>query len=133
MKIFIIDDSKDTIDRFKESSPSDVEIQSLTCASRLDDKYERRINEFGPDLIILDLLLSQTVESGFRVLRQLKASYLLKNIPVVVWSMYIGEACQLKRNKERALRLGAVAATSKCPFPKWDQILEYAKPEGGYV
>src|SRR2546427_7426947 len=111
VRITMIENSRETQVKFLESLPTNetVELQPVTTAPFFDEKIEQAIIDFHPDLIILDLLLHRDIESGFRVLRKIKESNSLKDIPVVVCSKFIGEDREDK-NKKRALESGAVAA-----------------------
>jgi CheY-like chemotaxis protein len=55
----------------------------------LDKATQKRIEEFKPDLIVLDLVLQKGIESGERVLRNLRDSEELKDIPVFVYSSHV--------------------------------------------
>ena len=124
----MIEDSTESMMKFLKSLiPTDiVELQAVSVAPFFDNKIERAIKRFDPDLIILDLLLVREAESGFRVLRRLKDSVLLKDVPVVVCSKYIGSDPD-DRNKSKAMKLGAVAAIPKIPFPGVQDFLQYAR------
>jgi CheY-like chemotaxis protein len=131
MRVTIIENTRETQIQFLKQLPSgvDVEVQPITAAPFFDEKIERVISEFNPDLIILDLLLSVDIQSGFRVLRYLKESKSLKDIPVVVCSKFVGDEGSKKENKKTALELGAVATFSKEDFPKPTKFLQYAKSQ----
>ncbi len=59
------------------------------------------LNEFQPDLIVLDLMIPK--ESGFDVLKKLKSEPKWQNIPVLVVSNLSQD-----EEKEKAKKLGAV-------------------------
>lgn len=122
-KITIIDDSKETLKKFEESLAQDVKIQfqCITSPPFFDKRIERAILEFKPDLIILGLYLLNDIESGFEVLRQLKKSTELKNIPVVVISKYIVNSHD--KYALKAKKLGAVVAIPKIPFPNVEKLI----------
>lgn len=117
-RVTIIDDSKETQKKLIESVAS-LELQSFTAPPFFDERIEKRIAEFRPQVILLDLYLLNDADSGFRVLRRLKYSPLLKGIPVIVISKYIDSP----ENKYaiRAREFGAEAALPKVPF---DKIIE---------
>ncbi len=128
IKVTIIEDSRESQIKFLQSIDPKVpvEMQLISAPPFFDEKVEKSIAEFGPDLIILDLLLLEEIDSGFRVLRQIKESESLKNIPVVVCSKFIGPNSKDK-NRIKSLDFGAVAALSKTPFPESHDFLKYAK------
>src|SRR5437868_2188370 len=106
IRITIIEDVRETIYRILESMPEPVEVQAITVAPFFSEEIEDAIARFNPDLIILDLRLTRTEESGFRVLRQLKESKTVGQVPVVVCSKYIGSGPN-DANKKRAISWGA--------------------------
>ncbi len=61
-----------------------------------------------PDIIILDLLMPE--ESGWEVLRELKANPVTRDIPVIICSVVKQED-----ERERTLQMGAAAYVTK-PF-----------------
>ncbi|HEV2883105.1 MAG TPA: hypothetical protein VGX24_17685 [Pyrinomonadaceae bacterium] len=124
----MIEDSRETMIKFLHSLPRDenVEVQAIVIAPFFDNKIEQAIDEFDPDLIILDLLLTRDEESGFRVLRRLKESALLKDIPVVVCSKLISRGSDDK-NRQRAELYNPAAVLPKIPFPEAQEFLNYAR------
>jgi CheY-like chemotaxis protein len=130
IKVTIIEDSRESQIKFLQSIDPKVpvEMQLISAPPFFDEKVEKSIAEFGPDLIILDLLLLEEIDSGFRVLRQLKDSESLNTIPVVVCSKFIGPDPKDK-NRLKALGFGAAAGLSKTPFPESQDFLRYAKSE----
>ena len=128
-RITIIADSRETQIRFLRTLGlhENLEFQAITTEPFFDEIIEDAIKAFNPDLIILDLRLTRDNESGFRVLRKLKESESLTDIPVVVCSKFITKNLKDK-NKERAMTYGAVAALPKVPFPKAEEFLKFARP-----
>jgi hypothetical protein len=124
----MIDDSRESQIRFLQSLPVDipVELQMITSPPFFDKDIERAIMKFNPALIVLDLLLLEEVDSGFRILRQLKESEYLKEIPVVVISKFIGSD-RNDKYRRKSLAFGSVAALPKIPFPKPEEFLKYTK------
>jgi CheY-like chemotaxis protein len=127
MKISFIDDSRETLTQFLEGLPRDtiVEVQAID-AEFFNPAVAAALARFQPDLIILDLLLKEDMESGFRVLRKLKTSDNLKGIPVVVCSKYISDTEKGRETAARAVSLGAIAALSKIPFPSFEHFAKLA-------
>ena len=64
----------------------------------------RQVKNDPPDLILLDILLPGM--NGFEVLRKLKASTKMRNIPVIVLTNLGSE--ETDKDKQLALSLGAV-------------------------
>jgi len=121
-RITLIDDSRETQLRFLASVQEEVELQAITVAPFFDDQVETAIKEFDPDLIVIDLHLTRSEESGFRVLRLLKESS-VSNIPIVVCSRFISDTSE-DANKAKALLLGAIAALPKFPFPTLQDLFK---------
>lgn len=128
LKVTIIEDSRESQVKFLQAIKPGVlvELQLISAPPYFDKKVEKSITSFNPDLIMLDLLLLEETDSGFRVLRQLKDSKYLKKVPVVVVSKFIGRDPN-DMNKLKALDYGAVAALPKIPFPKAEDFLKFAK------
>jgi CheY-like chemotaxis protein len=127
-RVTMIEDSRESQLRFLQSLSADeqVDLQPITNEPFFDDEIEMAIRDFNPDLIILDLRLSRNNDSGFRVLRKLKESPHLKDIPVVVCSKYIDSSSK-DPNRLMALEYGAIDALPKIPFPKAGDFLKYAR------
>lgn len=123
-RITVIEDSREVRTRLIKLLPATGvgELQWIGSPPFFDRKVEASVRKFKPDLIVLDLLLDRDIESGFRVLRQLKSSTFLKDIPVVVLSKFISASAE-DENKRRAEALGAAKAVPKIPFPKLSLLL----------
>lgn len=102
-------------------------MQLITAPPFLDETIERSTQEFDPNIIVLDLSLIESADSGFSVLRRLKRSDFLMNIPVVC-SKYVGSDPD-DRYRIKALAYGAKVALPKIPFPKAEDFLKYVKLE----
>ena len=66
-----------------------------------DDKLMQKIDKAHPDLILLDIILSN--QSGFDVLEELKNNVSTKNIPIIILSN-LGSAEEIRKG----LQFGAV-------------------------
>jgi CheY-like chemotaxis protein len=128
MRITMIEDTRETIIKFLHSCPPEelIELQPISVAPFFGKEIEEAIASFNPDLIILDLRLTRDEESGFRVLRQLKESKAVRHVPVVVCSKFISSGLDCA-NRKRAISMGADAALSKAPFPKFEEFISYAR------
>lgn len=97
-KILIIEDDKNLVRLLKDAF--EAEAYSLNLA--LDWREGKaRLAKSTPDLILLDILLPG--ESGFDVLRQLKATPATRAIPVIILSN-LGQEQEIRTGME----LGAV-------------------------
>ena len=88
-------------------------LQAITTEPFFDDEIEAEISEFKPNLIILDLLLVEDKESGFRVLRKIKESDSLREVPVMVCSKYVDDTETGKELCRKAMDRGAHIAVDK--------------------
>lgn len=119
-KVTIIDDSElisGELHRHWADARFTVKIQAITSWPFFDQEIEESIARFQPHLIILDILLSDDVDdvySGFMVLRAIKDSELLREIPVVMLSKFI--ASEGGKYVGRAKSLGALDALPKFPM-----------------
>jgi DNA-binding response OmpR family regulator len=113
-RLTVIDDSAalvETIARQCEESVFDVQL--IMQEPFFDDEIEAEIANFRPDLVILDLVLSDDMRSGFRVLRKIKESVLLTKIPVVICSKCITNDKQGNALRTKAIERGAIDAISQ--------------------
>jgi DNA-binding response OmpR family regulator len=78
-KILIIDDNP-VIVELLERKLTRAEYEVLGCVE--SDRALEECLEFGPDLIILDILMPG--KSGWDVMRELKADSETENIPVII-------------------------------------------------
>lgn len=116
MKVLLVEDEKILGDVLKEK----LEQENLTVDWVTDGEAAMtKAKSFSPDLIILDLILPK--KDGFEVLKELKANFKLKNIPVVVLSN-LGQDEEIKR----ALSLGAVDYLVKAQHPI-NEVIEQIK------
>lgn len=79
------------------------------------------MREKVPAILLLDLILPKS--SGFEVLAEMKTDAKLKDIPVIVLSNLNQE-----EDKERALKLGALAFLTKADF-SLNQVVTQVKEE----
>jgi DNA-binding response OmpR family regulator len=126
LRVTIIEDSRESQIQFLRSlkKEEEVQLQLISSPPYFDSKVQESMIDFKPDLVILDLLLLEETDSGFRVLRQLKDSKTLKNVPVVVCSKFITNDPK-DQNRIKALGYGAVEALPKIPFPKAGAFLKH--------
>ncbi len=126
-RIVIFDDSRQALERFKDKmKKSNVEILSFRN-SQWDETLSKKIQEFKPQLFVVDLLLGESKEDGYKLIKDIGKARLFQNIPIVVCSKLINETEKGKREKEECLGApGVVAAFSKFPdFPPAEEILKY--------
>jgi CheY-like chemotaxis protein len=129
IRITVIDDSRESTLWLLRSMPEGGELQTISSSPFFDQSIEDAIVLFSPDLILLDLLLEANVQSGFRVLRSLRMSARTTNIPVVVYSKFIGPSKD-DRYRLDALRFGAVGALSKIPPIAFQDLMPFIKTGG---
>lgn len=80
-KIFILDDDHDILNSLTALFNSkNFRVSSATDACNL---YER-LDEFGPDLLLLDVVLK--VDNGNRICEELKADSRYSHIPIILMS-----------------------------------------------
>lgn len=100
MVVLCIDDDRDDTDFFREALKSvDPEAQCLTANDGLTALKILR-SETQPDVIFLDINMPRM--SGKEVLVQIKKSYKLSQIPIIIYSTSI-----LPREAEDYRKLGA--------------------------
>jgi two-component system alkaline phosphatase synthesis response regulator PhoP len=83
-RILVLDDNEDILDIVQEAlSYAQFEVKSVLESEELMAALE----DFGPDLVLLDYLVSGT--NGGEICRQIKAHPKFNNIPVIIFSAYI--------------------------------------------
>ena len=79
-KIIILDDEPDVIYSIKEGLKNDFEIIGVNSGKHFFQTLESNI----PDIILLDIMMPEM--NGWQVIKRLKESERLKNIPVIIIS-----------------------------------------------
>ena len=79
-RIIIVDDEPDVIYSIKEGLGTDFEITGADSGKQLFQTLESIV----PDLVLLDIMMPEM--NGWQVLKRLKESEKLKNIPVIIIS-----------------------------------------------
>jgi CheY-like chemotaxis protein len=104
-------------------------MQAITTEPFFSAEIETEIREFRPDLIILDLLLSEEPESGLRVLRKIKTSQVLGHIPVLVSSKFINSTSSGRKWRAKVIEKGAVDGCDKYMTLSVELLLRFAKEQ----
>ncbi|MCF6131838.1 response regulator [Flavobacterium wongokense] len=81
--IFYADDDVDDLDFFKEAL---LEIDKPVCLFEEGDKLLKSLHNPPPRASVIFLDLNMPVKSGFDVLREIKASANIENVPVVIFT-----------------------------------------------
>jgi len=82
-KVYVIDDDRDIID----SVTMILEAGGYEVASQLDGKNAvGNISQYGPDLIILDVMLPGNDEAGFQIAREIRQAEAVKAKPILMLS-----------------------------------------------
>ena len=88
MKILLVDDDTE----FMEACRNFLEAAGHEVACENDDrKALARIREFGPDLLLLDVVMSSET-SGFAIARELADDAQLSRLPVILLTGYFQRA-----------------------------------------
>lgn len=83
-RILVLDDNQDILDIVHETlAYEQFEVQGTTRGSTVIPL----INEFSPDLVILDYRVADM--NGGEVCRQIKSHPKFSNIPVIIFSAYV--------------------------------------------
>jgi CheY-like chemotaxis protein len=82
-KVYVIDDDRDIV----ESITMILESGGYEVASQMDEKNAiGNITEFGPDVIILDVMLPGNDEAGFQIARDIRQAEAIKTKPILMLS-----------------------------------------------
>jgi DNA-binding response OmpR family regulator len=103
-KILVVDDTPDVLFLIKKSLEKNYIIETATNA----DETMLKVNEFHPDLIILDIVLPEV--SGFEICSLLKSKEDFRSTPIIFLSGKVGTNSRITGYK-----LGAVNYIEK-PF-----------------
>jgi DNA-binding response OmpR family regulator len=89
-RILIIDDNQDILDIVQET----LAYENFEVMAKSDtNNYIAVVNEFKPDLIILDYRLGNI--SGGEICQQIKAIPSLNSIPIIIFSAYVNHSNDL--------------------------------------
>ena len=120
MKAFIVDDDPITL-TLVAFMLNEEGVETQYCLSPVQDNLCRNIEEFHPDVIILDIYLEN--ESGFEVAKNIRQSVKLKDTPIVAIS-----GSHSVEDKLQAFITGFIDYIPK-PFTK-DEILQTVRKYG---
>jgi len=82
-KIYIIDDDRDIVESIKIV----LESEEYEVAAQYDEVNSiENISNFGPDLIILDVMFPENESAGFDIARDIKSCDAIKDIPIIMLS-----------------------------------------------
>ena len=127
LRVTAIEDSPASQHKLLDILPQQGALQWIRTAPFFDVQIEKAIRDFNPHLIVLDLSLGEEgVDLGLRVLRQLKSSPFISDIPVAVCSLYVGTGANDK-TRAFARKSGAAIVLPKDPFPDLATLLSVVK------
>ena len=128
-KFVFFDDSKEAGMRFKKQMKIENIDVKLFFDPYLDEAVITKLQQFKPDLIIVDLVIGESKTEGYQLIEHLQGIENIKDVPIVVCSKLINDSLIGKSEKESMLNTpGVVAAFSKFPdFPSADKFLKHAK------
>ena len=82
-KIYIIDDDHDIV----EAISMVLKANNFDVRSQYDNEnVVENISEYGPDLIILDVIFPEDETAGFKIARDISRNKEISNIPVIMLS-----------------------------------------------
>jgi hypothetical protein len=128
-RVVVFDDSRDALIQFATIlRDRDCELQ-LYRRPVIDDDLEKILIAFNPHLVVVDLVLGETREDGYKLIKQITSVPQLKDIPIVVCSKLITESAMGKAQAEYVKEsLGVREAFGKAPeFPSADSLLSFAR------
>jgi PleD family two-component response regulator len=124
-RIVIFDDSKGALRRFVQRFEGiNVEMQ-MYSRPKLDDSIRQNLEKLDPELIVVGLMMGESLEDGYYLIKELHEFEPLREVPIVVASKYINDTAFGRKEKEKCLKTpGVVAAYSKFPnFPPAQELL----------
>ena len=82
-KIYIIDDDHDIVEAISMVlKANDYDVKSQYN----DEDVAKNISEYGPDLIILDVIFPEDESAGFKIARDISKDKKISSIPVIMLS-----------------------------------------------
>ncbi len=123
-RIVIFDDSREALKRFVERLQGTAVELRMYRRPKLDDSIREALQKFQPQLIVVGLLMGESREDGYKLIKQLHEVDTLKDVPIVVCSKLINDSDLGRKEKERSLSTpGLVAAYGKIPnFPPAEEL-----------
>lgn len=123
-KILLVDDDPLLVRMYQKK----LENDGYEVATADDgDKAISKVDEFNPDLILLDIMMPKV--NGYEVLKNLKSKEATKKIPVVLLTNVSSADADL----EKGMELGAVAYLVKAGNRPSAVVSKVKEILGGYV
>ena len=124
-KIYIIDDDQDIVD----SLSIVLEKDGYEILAQYDDvNVVKNVSDYGPDLIILDVMFPEDASAGFKIARKIKSYPGLKNIPIIMLSAINEKGIYMGRFNDQDLDQSWIPVDKFLDKPvKPQQLLEQVK------
>lgn len=128
-RIAVFDDSKEAIERYETLFKNQNAKLWTFRGSLLTAEFQIALVEFNPQLIVVDLLIGQDREDGYRLIKEISKIKALDGIPIAVCSKLINDSLRGKAEREFCLTSpGVKAVFGKIPdFPPANDLLAIAK------
>lgn len=112
LRIAIFDDAESSLASYREAFGKGARNVNLHLVNdpMFPDHVARKLGDFEPDLIIVDLVMGRSRDDGYGLLRKLQAHSRFENIPKIIRSKLIGGSDAGQAEKARAERLPNVIA-----------------------
>lgn len=130
IRIILFEDSDDALKRFEKTMELTKYVIKRFVTPRINEKRKKEIQNFKPQLILLDLaLLGNSKEESYMLLQKIYELKMFENVPIIIISKFINESSTGLREKERCLNIpGVVAAYGKIPdYPSAEELLKYIR------
>ena len=116
IRIAIFDDSKGALERYETHFQAENVSVLTFCGSVLDDQTKGALVAFNPQLIIMDLLIGDDLEDGYKLIYGVGRLEELREARIVVCSKLINLSAPGKKQEAFCLGLpGVVKAFGKIP------------------
>ena len=123
-RVAIFDDSEDALKEYRTLFAQE-RVHLWTSRGSVLRDVEKSLVEFRPQLIIVDLLIGEDRDEGYRLIRDLSRVRALEGVPIAVCSKLINESPAGKKERDACRNLpGVKAAFGKIPeFPEAEELL----------
>ena len=127
-RIAIFDDSEDALGCYVELLKKHSAHILAYKRPHLDPPLLTELEAFQPQLIIVDLLMDQDQNEGYRLMREIHKVDFLQDVPLVVCSNLINNSLWGRKERQRCVAAGATEVFGKIEsFPEPEELLNLAQ------
>ena len=106
-KVVLFEDNESDIEQFKEAAQKKgIKVLAIRTPGQGKELREhlKKIEKIEPELIVVDLGFYGSNLRGYKILEGIASNSNLREIPIIVWSMYINETSQGNAVKKKLVK-----------------------------